>query len=253
MQFGVYDSYTPNCFYKYPNIMCKNSISSENTRYVFHYEVETNLWKNPFNKSVTDEDEYIKERSRNAYHDLKKFIHEDPLEARKKAFNYLRSMLDVLCESIGKPYCNYWQAVRDLQPMFRADHPLAHQRVGIIQFDDDLLCGVSLTLMVEKGGKHDRVSIFNLGVYDDDRKEEILSDVVYSIVELERERRYYQLARVPIETVTVDLSDVGLDNIEIIPGIIDLKDFNETFNGTNVLEAIDSSPVYDRQCEILIN
>lgn len=233
--------------------MCRNNLSTENARYVFHYEVGTTLWKNPFNKSVTDEDEYIKERSRNAYHDLKKFIHEDPLEARRQAFNYLRSMLEVLCESVGKPYNNYWQAARDLQPLLRADHPLAHQRVGIVQFDDDLLCGVSFSLMVDKGRKHDRVALFNLSVYDDDHKEEILSDVVYSIVEMERERRYYQLARVPIETVTVDLSDVGLDNNEIIPGIIDLKDFNETFNGTDVLEVIDSSPIYDRQCEILIN
>lgn len=133
--------------------MCKNNISSENSRYVFHYEVETTLWKNPFDKSVSDEAGYIKERCLNAYHDLKKFSHEDLLAARSLAFNYLRSMLEVLCESIGKPYCNYWQAVRDLQPLLRADHPLAHHRVGIIHFDDDLLCGVSLTMMVEKGKK----------------------------------------------------------------------------------------------------
>lgn len=233
--------------------MCRNNLSTENARYVFHYEVVTTLWKKPFNKSVTDEDEYIKERSRNAYHDLKQFSHENPLEARRQAFNYLRSMLEVLCESVGKPYNNYWQAARDLQLLLRADHPLAHQRVGIIQFDDDLFCGVSLTLIVENGKKHDRVALFNLGVYDDGHKEEILSDVVYSIVELERERRYYQLAKVLIETETVDLSDVGLDNIEIIPGIIDLKDFNETFNGTDVLEVIDTTPIFDRQCELLIN
>lgn len=233
--------------------MSKNNIPVENTRYVFHYEVETNLWKNPFDKSVTDEDEYIKHRCQNAYHDLKQFSCKDPLEARRQAINYLRSMLDVLCESIGKPYSSYWQAVRDLQALLRADHPLAHQRVGILQFDDDLLCGVSLTMMVEKGKKNDRVAIFNLGVYDDDHREEILSDVVYSIVEQERERRYYQLARVPIETKKFDLSDVGLDKIEIIPGIMDLENFRDTFIGTDVYGAFDMTPILDRQCELLIN
>lgn len=233
--------------------MCKNNLSPEHTRYVFHYEVETTLWKNPFDKSVTEEGEYIKERCKNAYHDLKKFSHEDPLVARKQAFNYLRSMLEVLCESMGKPYSNYWQAVKDLQPMLRADHPLAHQRVGNIQFDDDLLCGVSLTLIVEKGKKHDRVAIFNLGVYDDDHKEEILSDVVYSIVELERERRYFQRARVPIETISVDLSGVGMGKTVIIPSIIDLKDFNETFGGADIYDTIDPTSIYDRQYELLIN
>ena len=233
--------------------MSKNNIPVENTRYVFHYEVETTLWENPFDKSVSDEAEYIKERCQNAYHDLKKFSHEGPLEARRQAFNYLRSMLEVLCESVGKPYKNYWQAVRDLQPILRADHPLAHQRVGIIQFDDDLLCGTSLSLMVDKGRKHDRVALFNLGVYDDDHKEEILSDVVYSIVELERERRYYQLARVPIETEKVDLSGVGMDEIEIIPGIMDLNDFNKTFSGADVYDAIDAPPIHDRRYELLIN
>lgn len=233
--------------------MCKNNLSPEHTRYVFHYEVETTLWKNPFDKSVRDESEYIKERCQNVYHDLKKFTHEDPLEARKQAFDYLLSMLEVLCESIGKPYSNYWQAVRDLQPMLRADHPLAHQRVGNIQFDDDLLCGVSLTLIVEKGKKHDRVAIFNLGVYDDDYREEILSDMVYSIAELERERRYYQLARLPIEAEQVDLTGVGLNNIEILPGIIEMKDFKETFRGTDVSDVIDTTPILDRQCELLIH
>lgn len=233
--------------------MSKNNIPVENTRYVFHYEVETTLWKNPFDKSVRDESEYIKERCRNVYHDLKEFAREDPLVARKEAFNYLRSMLEVLCESIGKSYSNYWQAVRDLQPLLRADHPLAHQRVGIIQYDDDMLCGVFLTLFVEKGKKHDRIALFNLGVYDDDHKEEILSDVVYSVVELERERRYYQLAHIPINTEKIDLSSLGMTEIEVMPNIMNWKDFTDTFQGIDIDDVIDTAPIYDRQCELLIN
>lgn len=222
------------------------------TRYIFHYEVETSLWKNPFKKTITDELEYAKFKQQNAYHDLKHFDHADPLTARKQAFDYLRSMIEVMCENIGKPYSNYWQAVSDLQPLLRADHPLAHQRICNIQFDDDLLCGVSLTLLVEKGKKHDRVAIFNLGVYDDNHKEEILSDVVYSIMELERERRYYNLARIPVKTEKIDLSGIGMADAEVMPSLMDWKEFTDTFADTDIDAVLDTSAIYDRQCELLI-
>lgn len=227
-------------------------MSTDNTKYVFHYEVETSLWKNPFKKTITDELEYAKLKQNNAYHDLKQFVDADPLTARKQAFNYLRSMIEVMCESIGKPYNNYWQAVRDLQPLLRADHPLAHQRLCNIQFDDDLLCGISLTMLVEKGKKHDRVTIFNLGVYDDNHKEEILSDVVYSIVELERERRYYKLARIPIITSKIDLSCIGMADTEVMSSLMDWKEFTDTFAGTDIDAILDTAAIYDRQCELPI-
>ncbi len=228
-------------------------MSTDSTKYVFHYEVETSLWKKPFKKTITDELEYAKFRQQNAYHDLKQFVDSDHLTARKQAFNYLRSMIEVMCESIGKPYNNYWQAVSDLQPLLRADHPLAHQRLCNIQFDDDLLCGVSLTMKVEKGKKHDRVAIFNLGVYDDNHKEEILSDVVYSIVELERERRYYNLAKIPIKTEKIDLSGIGMADVEVLSSLMDWKEFSNTFADTDIDAALDTTAIYDRQYELLIN
>lgn len=228
-------------------------MSTDNTKYVFHYEVETSLWKNPFKKNITDELEYAKLKQQNDYHDLKQFVGDDPLSARKQAFNYLRSMIEVMCESIGKPYNNYWQAVSDLQPLLRADHPLAHQRLCNIQFDDDLLCSVSLTLQVEKGKKRDRVAIFNLGVYDDNHKEEILSDVVYSIVELERERRYYNLAKIPVKTEKIDLSGIGMADAEVISSLMDWKEFTDTFADTDIDAIIDTTSIYDRKCELLIH
>ena len=228
-------------------------MSTDNTKYVFHYEVETSLWKNPFKKTITDELEYAKLKQQNAYHDLKQFVGDDPLSARKQAFNYLRSMIEVMCESIEKPYNGYWQAVSDLQPLLRADHPLAHQRLCNIQFDDDLLCGVSLTMLVEKGKKHDRMALFNLGVYDDNHKEEILSDVVYSIVELERERRYYKLARIPVKTEKIDLPSIGMSNAEVMPSLMDWKEFSNTFSDTDIDAVLDTATIYDRQCELPIN
>ena len=233
--------------------MSTKQINIENTKYVFLYEVETSLWKNPFKKTITDELEYAKFRQQNAYHDLKQFVDTDPLTARKQAFNYLRSMMEVMCESIGKPYNNYWQAISDLQPLLRADHSLAHQRLGNIQFDDDLLCGVSLTMKVEKGKKRDRVAIFNLGVYDDNHKEEILSDVIYSIVELEREQRYYKLAGISIKTEKIDLSSIGMADADVMPTLMVWKEFTDIFAGTDIDAVIDTTAIYDRQYEMLIN
>lgn len=226
--------------------------TTENTKYVFHYEVETSLWKSPFKKTITDELEYAKFRQKNAYHDLKQFVDADPLTARKMAFNYLRSMIAVMCESIGKTYDNYWQAVSDLQPLLRADHPLAHQRLCNIQFDDDLLCGVSLTLLVEKGKKHDRLTLFNLAVYDDNHKEEILSDVVYSIVELERERRYYNQAKISVKTEKIDLSGIGMADAEVMTSLLDWKEFSDTFADIDIDAVLDTTAIYNRQCEWLI-
>lgn len=247
LQFGVGVRTYPELHYS------NNTMSTtENTKYVFYYEVETSLWKNPFKKTITDELAYAKFRQQNAYHDLKLFADADPLTARRKAFNYLRSMIEVMCESIEKPYQNYWQAVRDLQPLFRADHPLAHQRLCNIQFDDDLLCGVSLTLQVEKGKKHDRVAIFNLGVYDDNHKEEILSDVIYSIVELERERRYYKLAKIPVKAEKIDLTCVGMADAEVMPSLMDWTEFIDIFANIDIDTVLDTTAIYDRQCELPI-
>ena len=233
--------------------MSSKQIQTDSPKYVFCYEVETSLWKNPFKKTITDELEYTKFRKQNAYHDLKQFVDADPLIARNQAFNYLRSMIEVMCESIGKPFNNYWQAVRDLQPLLRADHPLAHGRLCNIQFDDDLLCGVSLTMIVEKGNKHDRVAVFNLGVYDDNHKEEILSDVVYSIVELERERRYYNLAKIPVKTEKIDLSGIGMADAEVISSLMNWKELTDTFADTDIDAIIDTTSIYDRKCELLIH
>ena len=233
--------------------MSTKQIYTEDTRYVFLYEVETSLWKSPFRKTITDELEYAKFRHQNAYHNLKQFVDANPLTARKQAFNYLRSIIEVMCESIGKPYNNYWQAVSDLQPLLRADHLLAHRRLGIIQFDDDILCGVSLTMKVEKGKKHDRVAIFNLGVYDDNHKEEILSDVLYSIVELERERRYYEQVKIPVKTEKIDLSGIGLADADVMLSLMNWKEFTDTFNDTNIDAVLDTTAIYDRQCEMLIS
>lgn len=233
--------------------MSTKELPTQNTKHVFHYDVETLLWKNPFNKAETDELEYAKQRQQNTYHHLKRFSNANPLEARGNAFNYLRSMLEVLCESLEKPFKSYWQALQDLQPLFRANHPLAHQKVGKIQFDDDLLYGVSLTLRVEKGKKRDRVAIFNLGVFDDDHKEEdILYDVVHSIVELERERRYYKLCGIPVNSEKIDLIDIGLPVVEVIPSLMSWQEFPDTFRKTDIDDAIDTTDIYDRLFEKLI-
>ena len=233
--------------------MCIHSSKKTTPEYLFRYKVETSLWKNPFDKEITDEVEYSVFRHRNAYHDLQCFADADPQEARRKAFRYLRSMIDVLCESIGKTFRNYWQAARDLQPLLRANHPLAHKQLCDIQFDDDILCGVSLTMQVQKGKKSDHVAIFNLGVNDDSHREEILYDVVRSIVELERERRYYRQAGISVKAEKIDLSGIGMADAEVMQSLMDWKEFTSIFNGIDIDAVLDTTAILDRQCEPLIH
>lgn len=220
--------------------------------YSFLYEVETFLWKYPFDKTISDELEYSKFRHQNTYHDINKFAYADPLKAREKAINYLRNMIDVLCESLDKTFKGYWQAVKDLQPLFRAEHPLAHRKFCNIQFDDDLLCGVSLTMNVEYKNLSDRLTIFNLGRYDDSHKEDTLYDVIHFIVELERERKYYKLAKIPVSTETIDLTDIGMAETEVMPSIMDWREFSETFAETNIDLVFDTEAFITRQREPLI-
>ena len=96
------------------------------------------------------------------------------------------------------------------------------------------------------------VSIFNLGVYDDNHKEEILSDVVYSVVELERERRYYNLARIPVRTEKIDVSGIGMADAEVMSSLMDWKEFTDTFADTDIDAILDTAAIYDRQCELPI-
>ena len=108
-------------------------------------------------------------------------------------------------------------------------------------------------MKVEKGNKHDRMAIFNLGVYDDNHKEEILYDVVRSIVELERERRYYKLARIPVRTEKIDLTGIGMADAKVMTSLMDWKEFTDAFADTDIEAIFDTTPIYDRQSELLIN
>lgn len=237
----------------------------KNDKYKFHYEVESCLWKDPFDKSVTDEIEFAKHERANEYHEIKHFDDANPLVARYKAVNYFKSMIDVLCESVGKPYENYWKAVSDLQPLFRADHPLAHKKIGNFQFDDDITCGVSLTMRVEHGNKKDRLNLLDLGIYDDNMKYELFTGLVYSLVEQGRECDYYYKywannkdknfdLDFELEVTDLYLNDIGIpEHLGIVmfhgnlhPDIIDWVKFLHDFKGNNINELPDADWIMDR-------
>jgi aminoglycoside phosphotransferase family enzyme len=97
------------------------------------------------------------------------------------------------------------------------------------------------------------VAIFNLCVFDDDHKEEdILYDVAYSIVELERERRYYKLCSIPVNSEKIDLIDIGLPVVEVIPSLMSWQEFPDTFRKIDIDDTIDTTDIYDRLFEKLI-
>lgn len=134
----------------------------------------------------------------------------------------------------------------------RVDGLTAMHKNNNVKVEKGIKCGELPTRTLAHQRKHDRMTLFNLGVYDDNHKEEILSDVVYSIVELERERRYYNQARIPVQTGKIDLSGIGLADAEVMSGLMDWNEFADTFADIDIDAVLDTTAIYDRQCELLI-
>jgi len=219
----------------------------------FNYIVETLLWKSPFDDINDDLTEYLNAKKEKYYIGRKIFCENDPFCAREKALSFCQSMIEVLCESIGVEYKNYWQSLCDLQPMLRAEHKFAHVRVGGMSFDDDMMMGIRIILQVKNGNDNDNMEIFSLCRYGDDRREEILENIVGNIVELDREVRYYHMAEIDLhESRTFDFNPIGLPEMNLLPTLFDFDDFLENFNGCSIDECVDFNRIMDRSLEDLM-
>ena len=89
--------------------MSTKELPTQNTKHVFHYDVETLLWKNSFNNAETDELEYAKQRQQNTYHHLKRFSNANPLEAGKLVEKHTLGLkAAIVAKSV--PYANFTYA-----------------------------------------------------------------------------------------------------------------------------------------------
>ena len=151
----------------------------------FAYIVTTRLWKYPFEKENCSIGDYLEAKREKTYFDSRSFSNDaDPLAARQQAMSYCHSMIDVLCESIGTENRDYWQALIELQSLFRAGHELSHLRTGLMEYDDDMLMGINVTFKVENGVNSDEMEIFSLPCYHEDNREEIYETIVYNVMAL---------------------------------------------------------------------
>lgn len=207
----------------------------------FLYTVTTRLWKSPFIKGNDEIEGYLKAKRENAYSDSRTFYDEDNLlVARQQSMNYCSSMIEVLCESVGTEYRDYWQALVTLQPLLRADHELAHMRTGLMEFDDDMFMGISITFRVQNGDKSDEMEIFSLPCYCEDHREEIYEAIVYNVIALERESFYIQCSGINLNGAhTVDFTRIGLTKILLLPTLFDMNGFLAFYGDFKVDEWLD--------------
>lgn len=208
---------------------------------LFSYIVTTRLWKSPFENEDRSIGDYLDAKRKNAYFDCRTFSDDaDPLVARQQAMSYCRSMIDVLCESIGTKNRDYWQALVELQLLLRADHKTAHLRTGLMEYDDDMFMGINITFRVQNNKRTDEMVIFSLPCYQEDHREDVYETIVYNIIALERETTYLQNAKITLNNVqTVNFCSIGLSSIQILPTPLDMSGFLAFYGDFKVDEWLD--------------
>lgn len=211
------------------------------------YQVDTLLWESPIDPTK----DISQQMKRNIRHTVKDFHDKDLFTARKQAFDYAEEFVKDLCQSAGEPYQDDFQARRVLQRYFR--HEGTNPKDNIIV--DDFLCGISVNLIVCFEDKRDAVNIYGISFYDDNDKNEIVSDMLFYSMEQVRERRYYgRLLQVQDDSYeVVDFTPVGGIPRCLLPSPIDWNHFVRTFQPDDLFLCFrDRIGCYERLCDPLI-
>ena len=218
-----------------------------NDSFKIFYQVETLLWETP----IDPEKDINQQKKNNIHHSVKEFHDNDLFTARKMAFLYADETIKDLCLSAGEPYQDDFQARRVLQRYFRHQGSNPKDDLDV----DDFLCGISVNLIVCNGNKRDVVNLYGLSFYDDDDKNEIVSDLLFYSMELVRERRYYgRLLQVQDESFEVfDFTPIGGIPRCLLNSPIDWNHFVQTFKPNDLFLCFnDRISFYERLCDPLI-
>lgn len=211
------------------------------------YKVETLLWEKPIDPKL----DASFQKKNNIYHNAKEFHDEDLFAARMMAFQYAEGIIKSLCLSAGEPYHDDFQARRVLQRYFRHHGTNPTDDLDV----DDFLCGISVNLIIGCGDKRDSVNVYGISNYNDDDKNEIVSDMLFYSMELVRERRYFGRMLLSNDDLfnVFDFTPVGGIPRCILYSPIDWNDFIQTFKPTNLFQCFyDRICFYDRLCDPLI-
>lgn len=176
---------------------------------------------------------FWKEQMHNAnYHETKKsnlcsinktFSDADFSKARKEAFSYYQSLIDVLYDTLGESYTTDRQARIDLQAFLHAGCSDAVAHIGKITFDDNLFNEIAVYWV--NGTKKRMIhGIWYRPKEKMHQPDELLATMGSNLI---KEREYYERNHLPIEDdILCDMSDLNLGFQFVLPTPFDWDGFS---------------------------
>ena len=184
-----------------------------------HYLVHGLFWKGQMHNA-----NYHEAKQGNLCCINKTFEDADLGKARKEAFAYYQSLIDLLYDALGDNYTSDQQARIDLQAFLHAGCSKAKIRIGKMAFDDNLFNEIAVYWVngTEKRLIH--------GIWYRPQDEQHLPDEQLATMgeNLIKEHAYYERHRLPIEDETLcDMTDLNLGFQFVLPTPFDWDGFAE--------------------------
>lgn len=174
-----------------------------------HYLVHGLFWKEQMHNA-----NYLKARKNNLCSINKSFTDADFSKARKEAFAYYQSLIDVLYEALGDTYTTDKQARIDLQAFLHAGCSTAVTRIGKMTFDDNLFNEIAVYWV--NGNKKRLIhGIWYRPKENLHQPDELLTLMGSNLI---KEYDYYESNHLPIEDdVLCDMTDLNLGFQYVLP------------------------------------
>ena len=183
-----------------------------------HYLVHGLFWKEQMHNA-----NYLKSRKNNLCSINKVFVNDDLFKARKEAFAYYQSLIDVLYEALGDTYTTDKQARIDLQAFLHAGCSTVVTRIGKMTFDDNLFNEIAVYWV--NGDKKQLIH----GIWYRPKEKQHQPDELLAMMgsNLIKEHANYERYNLPIEDETLcDMTDLNLSFQFVLPTPFDWDEFN---------------------------
>lgn len=186
-----------------------------------HYLVHGLFWKGQMHNA-----NYHEAKQDNLCSINKTFSDADLSKARKEAFAYYQSLIDVLYDALGSSYTTDQQARIDLQDFLHAGCAKSMTHIGKMTFDDNLFNEIAVYWV---HGTKKRL-IHGIWYRPKDEIQQPDEQLVAMGSNLIKEYAYYEHQHFPIEDETLcDMTDLNLGFQFVLPTPFDWDGFSKEF------------------------
>jgi hypothetical protein len=171
----------------------------------------------------------------------KEFHNTSPIEARKQAFNYYQSIIDVLYDGLNKEYKDDCQARIDLQYYLDSDNDIELGNTTKFKITDDFLNGIEIYMIVDKPLKGIESKANNKycihGIRYIDYPDRLDGDLIETLKNLFVENQYYEHYDYPTENEKVlkHFEPIGGNAEFYLQTPFDWKIFMKEFDGQDLM------------------